>query len=156
MSTWYFEPFKLLPDEILASVILIFESLLTLPDLPQSIRSISLKDQLAPFLAHVKALYRAGNRYHSFIHALDVLQAIYMFLERSGRAPPLIRMMDDLDESEMPSEWRKRTENAGALNLLSDGDIFLLCITAIGHDVGHPGNSNAFLVSLPRLPRLQS
>ena len=44
---------------------------------------------------------------------------------------------------------RTDREQEGSLTyLLRDGDVFLLCLAAIGHDVGHPGNSNAFLVSL--------
>lgn len=43
--------------------------------------------------------------------------------------------------------WVRKDETGSMTSLLSDGDIVLLFIAAIGHDVGHPGNSNAFLVS---------
>lgn len=106
-----------------------------------------MQDHLSPFLAHLRALYRTGNRYHSFVHALDVLQAVYTFLDKSGLVPPITRLL--LDPSDSQAEpWRRQRDDpqdGGLLSLLGSEDIFILCLAAIGHDVGHPGNSNAFL-----------
>lgn len=143
LSGWHFEPFRLGPEEVLHCGALIFESLLMLPDLPPAMSSLSIQDQILPFLTHLRSLYRSANRYHSFIHAVDVLQAIYCFLERSGSVPPITML---LVEDQPPCT---RKDSDGLLHLLSSGDIFMLCLAAIGHDVGHPGNSNAFLVSEP-------
>jgi hypothetical protein len=143
LSSWQFEPYRLSPDELLLCTIFVFESLLTLPNLPLSLSSLSLENQLIPFLSQLRTLYRSSNRYHSFVHAVDVLQGIYYFLTRAGVVPPLWR--------EKGEAWRRTDhEQEGSLTyLLRDIDVFLLCLTAIGHDVGHPGNSNAFLVSAP-------
>lgn len=103
---------------------------------------MSVETQLIPFLSQLRTLYRNSNRYHSFVHAVDVLQGIYYFLTRAGVVPPLWQGKGQM--------WhRTDREQEGSLTyLLRDGDVFLLCLAAIGHDVGHPGNSNAFLVSL--------
>ena len=116
---------------------------MALPNLPSSLSSLSVETQLTPFLSQLRTLYRSSNRYHSFVHAVDVLQGIYYILKRAGVVPPLWR--------EKGQVWhRTDREQEGSLTyLLKDGDVFLLCLAAIGHDVGHPGNSNAFLVSLP-------
>lgn len=143
LCSWQFEPYRLAPDDLLLCTIIIFESLLTLSNLPSSLSSLSLENNLIPFLSQLRTLHRNTNRYHSFIHAVDVLQAIYYFLTRAGVVPPLWRERGHI--------WhRTDREQEGSLTyLLKDGDVFLLCLAAIGHDVGHPGNSNAFLVSLP-------
>lgn len=143
LCSWQFEPYRLTPDDLLLCTIIIFESLLTLSNLPSSLSSLSLENNLIPFLSQLRTLHRNSNRYHSFIHAVDVLQGIYYFLTRAGVVPPLWR--------ERGHVWhRTDREQEGSLTyLLKDGDVFLLCLAAIGHDVGHPGNSNAFLVSLP-------
>lgn len=142
LSSWQFEPYRFAPDELLLCTVLIFESLLTLPNLPSSLSSLSVETQLIPFLSQLRTLYRNSNRYHSFVHAVDVLQGIYYFLTRAGVVPPLWQGKGQM--------WhRTDREQEGSLTyLLGDGDVFLLCLAAIGHDVGHPGNSNAFLVSL--------
>ncbi|KIM28045.1 hypothetical protein M408DRAFT_329699 [Serendipita vermifera MAFF 305830] len=102
---------------------------------------------LVPFLTDLMRLYRRENRYHSFVHALDVLQAVYTFLELQGRVDSVaVAFLDGSEESGAlvrkngAEGWEK-----SPLALLSDDDLFLLCLAAIGHDVGHPGNSNAFL-----------
>jgi hypothetical protein len=112
-----------------------------------------IQASLTPFINDLSKLYRRENRYHSFVHALDVLQAVYCFLEKEGRVAP-IREMQFVEEEGV---WRNTRvapisnrlpiwgEWSG-LDLLGDRDLFLLALAAIGHDVGHPGNSNAFLV----------
>jgi hypothetical protein len=144
LCSWQFEPYRLAPDDLLLCTIIIFESLLTLSNLPPSLSSLSLENQLIPFLSQLRTLHRSSNRYHSFTHAVDVLQALYYFLTRAGVVPPLWR--------ERGQTWdRTDREQEGSLTyLLKDEDVFLLCLAAIGHDVGHPGNSNAFLVSLSK------
>lgn len=46
--------------------------------------------------------------------------------------------------------WCKpKTESPSILqDVLRNSDIFALFIAAIGHDIGHPGLSNAFMASL--------
>jgi hypothetical protein len=135
-----------------------------------------MADHLVPFLTDLMRLYRRENRYHSFVHALDVLQAVYTFLELQGRVDSVaVAFLDGDGGSERELEYgngrgyshanayayahgsghdggargrgRVSEDEPSPLALLSDDDLFLLCLAAIGHDVGHPGNSNAFLVS---------
>jgi hypothetical protein len=108
---------------------------------------------LTPFINDLSKLYRRENRYHSFVHALDVLQAVYCFLEQEGRVAPLREMKfvegDGIWKNKRMTPISNRLNIWGewsGLDLLSDRDLFLLSLAAIGHDVGHPGNSNAFLV----------
>ena len=37
--------------------------------------------------------------------------------------------------------------DARLIDCLTHEDLFALCIAAVGHDVGHPGLTNAFMVS---------
>ncbi|KAG8833616.1 3',5'-cyclic-nucleotide phosphodiesterase [Serendipita sp. 400] len=217
LSSWNFEPYILNSVDAANCVILLFSIMLEafgtpadqssssslFPSSPtdegrvplSSITSLSVQKQIAPFIHDLQKMYRKENRYHSFVHALDVLQAVWMFLQGEGRVPPLnpvgtgnrevnasaggisIRTGEDwavklmVDGEEQGSEegdtrrrrpnWRTRANEKtklgermnngktrkvpGALGLLNDAEVFLLCLAAIGHDVGHPGNGNAFL-----------
>ncbi|PVG01404.1 HD-domain/PDEase-like protein [Serendipita vermifera] len=203
LSTWHFEPYLFSSSERLLAVQLIFEALLTSLDLPWQTQApdstntsqeqsskdsqnqngypnneprITMERNLIPFIHDLAKMYRKDNKYHSFIHALDVLQAVYMFLEREGRVPNICILLqqDSTSASDELAQWTKRRRHNkrrwerwggqdcqgsgvadgehdeeksaySAIGLLSDEDIFLLCLAAIGHDVGHPGNSNAFL-----------
>jgi hypothetical protein len=203
LSEWHFEPYRLSSSEMLLAVQLLFEAFLTALDLPWQTQAeksakdttqgqngyhnptsseprITMERNLIPFIHDLAKMYRRDNKYHSFIHALDVLQAVYMFLEREGRVPNICILLSQdsvsdglTKENEILDQWRKRRReqqeqrqqnqqvvdgNSGeekpapsAIELLSDADIFLLGLAAIGHDVGHPGNSNAFLVSKPAI-----
>jgi len=70
------------------------------------------------FLSEIKSLYHKSNPYHNFRHCIDVLQSVYYFLTTG-----------------------KVAEHLGIL------EIFCLLISAICHDVDHPGNTNAFLIA---------
>lgn len=68
---------------------------------------------------------------------MDVLQALFYFLLRIGALPAY--------PSGTPSTPVERPPIA---TLLKPFDSLTLLISAIGHDVGHPGVNNAFLVAL--------
>ncbi|KAG8831604.1 3',5'-cyclic-nucleotide phosphodiesterase [Serendipita sp. 399] len=222
LSSWNFEPYLLNSADTANCVILLFSTLLEAFRIPSddsggaytsqttsssffpssptdenriplsAVSSLSICKHIAPFVQDLQKLYRKENRYHSFIHALDVLQAVWIFLQAEGRVPPLnpigagnrdvkasaggigIRTGEDWvvqfvvegdEEQEGPDRkrvtWRTKARektklgermNNGkirkvpsALGLLNDAEVFVLCLAAIGHDVGHPGNGNAFL-----------
>lgn len=65
------------------------------------------------------------------------MQAIFYFLLQIGALPPYA------------ADQPQRQLSGGALNsLLKPFDALTLLVAAIGHDVGHPGVNNAFLVAL--------
>jgi hypothetical protein len=68
------------------------------------------------FLGEVSSRYKE-NPYHNFQHAMDVTQTVYRFI------------------------------SVTQLNtILSPLEVFSLLLAAVGHDLGHPGVNNAFLV----------
>eukprot|EP01088_Endostelium_zonatum_P013744 TRINITY_DN2854_c0_g1_i2.p1 TRINITY_DN2854_c0_g1~~TRINITY_DN2854_c0_g1_i2.p1 ORF type:complete len:573 (-),score=127.83 TRINITY_DN2854_c0_g1_i2:13-1731(-) len=74
-------------------------------------------EKFRKFLLLVRDSYKKNNPYHNFKHAFDVTQAAYLFLTRS--------------------------EAAQYLNNL---EILSLLISALGHDLKHPGLNNTYLV----------
>ena len=76
--------------------------------------------------------------YHNFRHVIDVLQAIFCSLLHIGTLPPYPPTPDN----------KRREPRSPIAALLGPFEAFVLLVTAIGHDVGHPGVNNAFLVAL--------
>ncbi len=86
-----------------------------------------------------RAAYNGFVNYHNFRHVVDVMQAIFYSLIQVGTLPPY--------PASVASSSQERVKSPiGAL--LKPFDALTLLITAIGHDVGHPGVNNAFLVAL--------
>lgn len=98
-------------------------------------------ENLTGFLLASRAAYNAFVPYHNFRHVVDVLQATFHFLVQLGNIPEYPPKSDGADGmmSQKPSPIAELIRPFDALTLL---------ITAIGHDVGHPGVNNAFLVHL--------
>jgi len=92
---------------------------------------------MTAFLVASRSAYNAFVPYHNFRHVVDVLQAIFHFLVQLGRLPPYPYSKDSATLSSSP-----------IAALIRPFDALTLLITAIGHDVGHPGVNNAFLVTL--------
>lgn len=70
---------------------------------------------------------------------VDVLQATFHFLVCIGALPPYHAANGSSSEAHSKSPMA---------NLLQPFEALTLLITAIGHDVGHPGVNNGFLVTL--------
>jgi 3',5'-cyclic-nucleotide phosphodiesterase len=68
---------------------------------------------------------------------VDVLQAVFYFLLQLGTLPPYS------DEPEKPPPYTQSLSP-----LITPVDALTLLVVAVGHDVGHPGVNNAFLVTL--------
>lgn len=78
------------------------------------------KEHLPAFLETLESRYDANNPYHSNIHAADMTNAVYFMFENCG--------------------LQERVQ-------ISDDMITCMYLAALGHDVGHPGYNNLFLVN---------
>lgn len=96
-----------------------------------------LPDQLTQFVIACRAAYNNFVPYHNFRHVVDVLQATFGFLLHTHTLKPYPFGDQPPDPSRSPVEC-----------LLAPFEALTLLITAIGHDVGHPGVNNGFLVTL--------
>jgi hypothetical protein len=107
--------------------------------------------QMNGLLYAIKAIYHAPNPYHNYVHAIDVLQATYSFLVDIGVVPPLSYLLEPEPREpwQRPDEDQKPVCGVGtrrAREVLRPQDVFAVLVAAMGHDVGHPGLSNAFMV----------
>jgi len=77
-----------------------------------------------------------------------VLQALHCYLLSAGMVPSVALLLKD--ENEPGGMWTcAREHDSGPLvTCLTPREIFALYLAAIGHDVGHPGFNNPFMVSL--------
>ena len=100
-------------------------------------------------LLALRSAYHARNGYHNFAHATDVLQATYTFLVALEIAPPLNSIYSSR-VSQSQERWQRPEHvmrSCAIGQILRPMDVFALMIAAIGHDVGHPGLSNAYMVN---------
>ena len=98
-------------------------------------------DELKSFLMACRAAYNGFVLYHNFRHVVDVLQAVFYFLLQLGTLPPY-------PASSVSAPVNQVCPLTPMEALLKPFDALTLLISAIGHDVGHPGVNNAFLVAL--------
>jgi len=146
LQSWTFNAMSYNSDELLSCVGIIFESVRNMEGVQFDM------DKFKALLLSLRSAYHARNGYHNFSHATDVTQACYSFLVRMGLAPPLYLLCeDDYDPNigEGRRKWRRNraVEEGGMGELLRPMDVFALMVAAIGHDVGHPGLSNAYMVN---------
>ncbi|KAI8092785.1 uncharacterized protein BX664DRAFT_328152 [Halteromyces radiatus] len=123
LKQWDFSPFEFNRDELIHCVYLIFEMTLTSPELSHLTVT---QDQLYDFIIDLANAYHDDNPYHNFAHAVDVLQCIYYFL----------------CQLEILS-----CRSSNGKNKMEPKHAFALLLSAIGHDAGHPGVNNMFLIN---------
>ncbi|KAG5944903.1 hypothetical protein E4U60_005618 [Claviceps pazoutovae] len=135
VGQWHFCAHSFSDDELLVAALIMFEHALAVPELePWHISA----DQLISFLVACRAAYNTFVPYHNFRHVVDVLQATFNFLIHIGAFPPYpIGQANEAPPVESPMA-----------SLLGPFEALTLLITAIGHDVGHPGVNNGFLATL--------
>ncbi|KAI1437727.1 hypothetical protein GGR50DRAFT_23300 [Xylaria sp. CBS 124048] len=135
LGTWHFGAPSFDDDSLLIAATLIFKHALTLPELEKWRLST---DQITTFLVACRAAYNQFVPYHNFRHAVDVLQATFHFLIHIGTLPPYPLLPHSL------ASMQKSSVNS----LVGPIEALTLLVSAIGHDVGHPGVNNGFLVTL--------
>ena len=136
LGSWAFSGHDYSEDELIHAAFLMLQHALTMPELEKW--RLSAAD-LTTFLMASRAAYNGFVNYHNFRHVVDVMQAIFYFLIQLGTLPPF-------PVSQEQSGTKRWISPIAAL--LKPFDALTLLITAIGHDVGHPGVNNAFLVAL--------
>ncbi|TGJ84516.1 hypothetical protein E0Z10_g4220 [Xylaria hypoxylon] len=132
---WHFCAPSFDDDSLLIAATLMFKHALAMPELEKWRLPT---DQLTTFLVACRAAYNQFVPYHNFRHAVDVLQATFDFLIHIGALPPY------------PStpQFIPTTHKSQVTSLLRPFEALTLLVSAIGHDVGHPGVNNGFLVAL--------
>lgn len=122
-------------------------------------------ETLLTFILACRRVYNSFVIYHNFRHACDVLQATFFFLLSVGALPPYpaIAGIQPRSQSRLPNgiapetydhskEDLQRAVDPSSRNPLSTlirpFEAMALIISAVGHDVGHPGVNNLFLVTL--------
>ncbi|KAK1751784.1 3',5'-cyclic-nucleotide phosphodiesterase regA [Echria macrotheca] len=136
VGKWHFCAHSFTDDELIQAAAVMFKHALAMPELEKWRLPA---DQLTCFLVACRAAYNIFVPYHNFRHVVDVLQATFHFLIRIGALSPYP------SASGPPVEQSTKSPMA---TLLKPFDALTLLITAIGHDVGHPGVNNGFLVTL--------
>ncbi|KAJ5601089.1 3'5'-cyclic nucleotide phosphodiesterase [Penicillium lagena] len=133
VGSWKFSAHDFSEDELVFGACEMLQHALTMPGLEQWWLS---PDELRSFLLACRAAYNSFVLYHNFRHAIDVLQCLFCFLLHIGALPPY----EPIGQAAVPK--------SAIASLLSPFDSLTLLISAIGHDVGHPGVNNFFLVKL--------
>jgi high affinity cGMP-specific 3',5'-cyclic phosphodiesterase 9 len=111
-----FNALDLQRDEIISHLVYFLDRLGLVDPKPEMGSGRVQTDKLLSLLAKISRLYRA-NPYHNFAHALDCAQAIFAFINTSN----LMQTTSSLDRMAM-------------------------LISALCHDIDHPGVTNQFLI----------
>ncbi|KAF9415243.1 3',5'-cyclic-nucleotide phosphodiesterase, partial [Entomortierella beljakovae] len=167
LLSWDFHPHDLHEDDLMRCVVVVIQEVMKLDGLGD----LNIPDHLLHrFVVGLRDSYHKTNPYHNFAHAVDVLQATFYFLCKMGKLPktgsgmPPMALTNGISngsvsESEnsessenIPTHPVSQTRGDNPLLLriqdfLRPEDIFALIVASIGHDVGHPGVNNMFLVN---------
>ncbi|KAF3028607.1 3',5'-cyclic-nucleotide phosphodiesterase [Penicillium rubens] len=133
VGSWKFCAHEFTEDELVFGACEMIQHALNMPGLDHWRLT---PDELQTFLLACRAAYNSFVLYHNFRHAIDVLQSVFCFLLHIGALPPY----ESIGQSPVPE--------TPITSLLTPFDALTLLISAIGHDVGHPGVNNFFLVKL--------
>lgn len=142
IGCWNFPAHEFTDDELVFGACEMLQHAFRMPELEPWRLSSS---ELRTFLLACRAAYNAFVLYHNFRHAIDVLQSVFCFLLHIGALPPRAPV---LQSGASDSASLCSSSKSPMAALLSPFDTLTLLISAIGHDVGHPGVNNFFLVKL--------
>ncbi|KAL1899471.1 3',5'-cyclic-nucleotide phosphodiesterase [Sporothrix stenoceras] len=141
IGNWHFSAHDYDDDELVEASALMFKHALSMPELAEWRIPT---DQLVCFLIACRAAYNSFVPYHNFRHVVDVLQATFNFLVNIGALPPY----PSSHASPANSTTFQSKQKSPMASLIHPFEALTLLITAIGHDVGHPGVNNGFLIVL--------
>lgn len=148
-GSWAFDSLSLSEDDLFNTSCLIFDVLFTVEGASDEIGIQA--HQLRPFLQAMRSVYSHDNTYHNYQHAVDVLQAMYAFLTDAGCIPPISVL--ESSRALVSPRWKRASAPHGTLkDILNNVDVFMLFVAALGHDAGHPGLNNGFMVSVHGYP----
>ncbi|KUL86167.1 hypothetical protein ZTR_08442 [Talaromyces verruculosus] len=134
VGVWRFPVHHLTDDELVYAACTMIGHAMTMPEVgPWRLT----KAELQTFLLASRAAYNSFVLYHNFRHAVDVLQSVFFILIKIGALPTYDVSNTNTSPSKSP-----------VASLITPFDALTLLIAAIGHDVGHPGVNNVFLVKL--------
>ncbi|KAL4808672.1 hypothetical protein BDV18DRAFT_132882 [Aspergillus unguis] len=133
LAQWNFTAHEFTDDELVYAAFAMLQHAFSIPELEEWRLT---PGELRTFLLACRASYNSFVLYHNFRHAIDVLQSVFCFLLHIGALPPYGQIGSNADR------------NCPIAGMLKPFDSLTLLIAAIGHDVGHPGVNNFFLVKL--------
>jgi len=134
VGQWHFHAHEFGMDELTYAALFMVEHMLQRPELRQYALP---RAELVTFLLATRRQYKHHKEvhYHNWRHAVDVTQSIYCFLLDVRLCQPL------------PTDQRQMKHINAIERIFRPIDGLILLVSAIGHDVGHPGVNNAFLVA---------
>ncbi|CAO3646189.1 unnamed protein product [Mucor hiemalis] len=128
---WNFSPLELEQVDLIQCVFTMLDQ--TFDQLPELNSLRMKKDIMYDFIFDVSNSYHNSNPYHNFRHAVDVMQSTWYFLcSMHALTSPYWPRHDDDDNS---------TSTLKPIHLLA------LLMASLGHDVGHPGVNNGFMIT---------
>ncbi|KAA1070929.1 3',5'-cyclic-nucleotide phosphodiesterase [Puccinia graminis f. sp. tritici] len=150
LNTWSFDANSLSPLQIRCSLhVLLSVYLEYTPGFTQLLTDLGVVDPeqcLQSLVDNLEVAYDQRNAYHNFRHAVDVVQAVYTMLSHEGIVPPLGWVLQKESDSSYAASWERQPVGRTG-SLLDEMTVWALLLAAAGHDVGHPGLSNAFMVN---------
>ncbi|ABN67390.2 nucleotide phosphodiesterase [Scheffersomyces stipitis CBS 6054] len=149
---WAFPAHELSNDDLVYCVFLMFKYALkqVKKNHSGSLLHIPTSNELLAFVFMVRDTYKNGNPFHNFRHAVDVLQACFHFLIRLDCLPVFKQLKNDPKSDELAflqtNSIILHISPAHSPNHLNHLQTLGLLVAALGHDVGHPGVTNAFMI----------
>ncbi|USW47311.1 Putative HD/PDEase domain, 3'5'-cyclic nucleotide phosphodiesterase [Septoria linicola] len=134
---WHFPAHQFDMDELAYAALVMLEHVLQNPGLePYRLP----RPQLMTFILAARREYKHEREvfYHNWRHAVDVTQSLYVFLCDVRLCPAASRTLP---------QSKTHMEPNAVESLLTPTEALILLVSAVGHDVGHPGVNNAFLVA---------
>lgn len=158
---WSFPAHELSNDDLVYCVFLILRHAIEFAESQGETEFLTSSNELLALVFMVRDTYNNGNPFHNFRHAVDVLQACFHFLLRMKCLPEFLQF--ELDPHTNEESYFKgiktaydsvtlvatpsvELENDSSVPHLNARQTLALLVAALGHDVGHPGVTNAFMI----------